>query len=40
MMDEQAWRLDELREEARYRRERLKLYGGGCTAGVPAANTD
>jgi hypothetical protein len=22
MMDEQAWRLDELREEARYRRER------------------
>jgi hypothetical protein len=26
MMDEQAWRLDELREEARYRRERLQLY--------------
>jgi hypothetical protein len=26
MMDEQAWRLDELREEARYRRERLDLY--------------
>ena len=26
MMDEQAWRLDELREEARYRRERLGLY--------------
>jgi hypothetical protein len=26
MMDEQAWRLDELREEARYRRERLELY--------------
>jgi len=25
-MDEQAWRLDELREEARYRRERLELY--------------
>jgi hypothetical protein len=25
-MDEQAWRLDELREEARYRRERLQLY--------------
>jgi hypothetical protein len=32
-MDEQAWQLDELREEARYRRERLvlyraKMYGG------------
>jgi hypothetical protein len=32
-MDEQAWRLDELREEAGYRRERLELhrarmYGG------------
>jgi hypothetical protein len=26
MMDEQARRLDELREEARYRRERLELY--------------
>jgi hypothetical protein len=26
MMDEEAWRLDELREEARYRRERLELY--------------
>jgi hypothetical protein len=26
MMDEEAWRLDELREEARYRRERLDLY--------------
>jgi len=25
-MDEEAWRLDELREEARYRRERLELY--------------
>jgi hypothetical protein len=25
-MDEQAWRLDELRQEARYRRERLELY--------------
>jgi hypothetical protein len=25
-MDDQAWRLDELREEARYRRERLELY--------------
>lgn len=25
-MDEQAWRLAELREEARYRRERLELY--------------
>ena len=25
-MDEHAWRLDELREEARYRRERLELY--------------
>ena len=25
-MDEQAWRLEELREEARYRRERLELY--------------
>jgi len=26
MMDEQAWRLDELREQPRYRRERLELY--------------
>jgi hypothetical protein len=26
MKDEEAWRLDELREEARYRRERLELY--------------
>jgi hypothetical protein len=26
MMDEQAWHLAELREEARYRRERLELY--------------
>ena len=26
MIDEQAWQLDELREEARYRRERLELY--------------
>jgi hypothetical protein len=26
MTDEEAWRLDELREEARYRRERLELY--------------
>jgi hypothetical protein len=26
MRDEEAWRLDELREEARYRRERLELY--------------
>ena len=25
-MDDQAWHLDELREEARYRRERLELY--------------
>jgi hypothetical protein len=25
-MDDEAWRLDELREEARYRRERLDLY--------------
>jgi len=25
-MDKEAWRLDELREEARYRRERLQLY--------------
>ena len=25
-MDEQAWHVDELREEARYRRERLALY--------------
>ena len=25
-MDERGWRLDELREEARYRRERLELY--------------
>jgi hypothetical protein len=25
-MDEEAWGLDELREEARYRRERLELY--------------
>jgi hypothetical protein len=27
-MDEQAWRLHELREEAHYRRERLQLYKG------------
>jgi hypothetical protein len=26
MSDEEAWRLDELREETRYRRERLELY--------------
>jgi hypothetical protein len=26
MRDTDAWRLDELREEARYRRERLELY--------------
>jgi hypothetical protein len=26
MMDEEAWGLDELREAARYRRERLELY--------------
>ena len=26
MTDEEVWRLDELREEARYRRERLELY--------------
>ena len=26
MTNEEAWRLDELREEARYRRERLELY--------------
>jgi hypothetical protein len=26
LMEEEAWRLDELREEARYRRERLELY--------------
>ena len=26
MRDAEAWRLDELREEARYRRERLELY--------------
>ena len=25
-MDEHGWRLDELREEARYSRERLELY--------------
>ncbi len=25
-MDDQAWRLDDLRGEARYRRERLELY--------------
>jgi hypothetical protein len=25
-MDGQRWRLDELREEARYRQERLELY--------------
>ena len=25
-MDGQAWRLDELREQPRYRRERLELY--------------
>jgi hypothetical protein len=39
-MDEQAWRLDELREEARYRRERLELYrarmyGGPCPQRIP-----
>jgi hypothetical protein len=33
MMDEQAWRLDELREEARYRRERLELYKAKMYAG-------
>jgi hypothetical protein len=27
MMGEEAWRLDELREEARYRRERLSVHG-------------
>lgn len=32
-MDEQAWRLDELREEARYRRERLELYRAGMYGG-------
>jgi hypothetical protein len=26
MTNEQGWRLDELREEARYRRERVELY--------------
>jgi len=26
MSDEEMWRVDELREEARYRRERLELY--------------
>ena len=26
MTDEEGWRLEELREEARYRRERLELY--------------
>jgi hypothetical protein len=26
MTEEQRWHLDELREEARYRRERLELY--------------
>lgn len=26
MTDEEIWRLDELREDARYRRERLELY--------------
>ena len=33
MMDEQEWRLDELREEARYRRERLELYKARMYAG-------
>jgi hypothetical protein len=33
MMDEQAGRLDELREEARYRRERLELYRGRMYGG-------
>ena len=31
--DTDAWRLDELREEARYRRERLELYRGRMYAG-------
>ena len=35
MMDEQAWRLDELREEARYRRERLELYRARMYGGRP-----
>jgi hypothetical protein len=33
MNDEEAWRLDELREEARYRRERLELYRAKMYAG-------
>ena len=39
MMDEQAWRLDELREQARYRRERFELYRARMY-GAPAANPD
>jgi hypothetical protein len=44
MTDEEAWRLDELREEARYRRERLevdraRMYGGARTASADSANT-
>jgi hypothetical protein len=34
MMDEQAWRLDELRQEARYRRERLELYRARIYGGL------
>jgi hypothetical protein len=33
MKDERDWRLDELREEARYRRERLELYRARIYAG-------
>jgi DNA topoisomerase IB len=33
MKDERDWRLDELREEARYRRERLELYRARTYAG-------
>jgi hypothetical protein len=40
MMDEQAWRLDELREGARYRRERLELYWARMYGGRASANTD
>jgi hypothetical protein len=39
-MDEQAWRLDELREEAVIVASASSCTGRGCTVGVPAANTD
>jgi hypothetical protein len=39
MKDERTWRLEELREEARYRRERLQLYQARRYAGR-AGNED